>query len=220
MLRHFEQKTNTETARMLGLSVAAASNRYVRALKRLRPILLKAPGVLGHLSGTQGQRTSMTDPDLVPILSRSWPKNSLRGTAGGTAEPDRIRRKPPRALGRDPRGLSRSRGRRRRQPSRRGPRVIAKPADAGRPLDAGTAGRFPHHGRNRPRRYGRRVRGGSGVARAPGCLKGAAPGPWPIRPRSNDFVARHALLRPFTIPTSCPSLGSAKMPATTFMRCS
>ena len=50
-LRHFEQLTNTETARCLGLSEAAASNRYVRALKRLRPILLQAPGVLGHLSG-------------------------------------------------------------------------------------------------------------------------------------------------------------------------
>ena len=50
-LRHFEQLTNTETARTLGLSVAAASNRYVRALKRLRPILLNGPGILGHLSG-------------------------------------------------------------------------------------------------------------------------------------------------------------------------
>ena len=49
-LRHFEQLTNTETARALGLSEAAASNRYVRALKRLRPILLKGPGILGHLS--------------------------------------------------------------------------------------------------------------------------------------------------------------------------
>jgi RNA polymerase sigma-70 factor, ECF subfamily len=51
-LRHFEQLTNTETARILGLSVAAASNRYVRALKRLRPILLNGPGILGHLSGS------------------------------------------------------------------------------------------------------------------------------------------------------------------------
>jgi RNA polymerase sigma-70 factor, ECF subfamily len=49
-LRHFEQLTNIETARALGLSEAAASNRYVRALKRLRPILLKGPGILGHLS--------------------------------------------------------------------------------------------------------------------------------------------------------------------------
>ncbi len=52
LLRHFEQMTNTETAQTLGLSVAAASNRYVRALKRLRPILLKAPGVYDHLSGS------------------------------------------------------------------------------------------------------------------------------------------------------------------------
>jgi RNA polymerase sigma-70 factor, ECF subfamily len=51
-LRHFEQLTNSETARRLGLSEAAASNRYVRALKRLRPILLQGPGVLGHLSGS------------------------------------------------------------------------------------------------------------------------------------------------------------------------
>jgi RNA polymerase sigma-70 factor, ECF subfamily len=50
-LRHFEQMTNSETARILGLSVAAASNRYVRALKRLRPILLKGLGVLGQPSG-------------------------------------------------------------------------------------------------------------------------------------------------------------------------
>jgi RNA polymerase sigma-70 factor, ECF subfamily len=53
-MRHFEQLTNTEMARILGLSVAAASNRYVRALKRLRPILLNGPGILGHLSGSTG----------------------------------------------------------------------------------------------------------------------------------------------------------------------
>jgi RNA polymerase sigma-70 factor (ECF subfamily) len=35
-LRHFEQLTNAETARVLSLSVAAASKRYVRALERLR----------------------------------------------------------------------------------------------------------------------------------------------------------------------------------------
>ncbi len=53
-LRHFEQLTNTETARILGLSVAAASNRYVRALKRLRPILSSGQGFLGHLAGPGG----------------------------------------------------------------------------------------------------------------------------------------------------------------------
>jgi RNA polymerase sigma-70 factor (ECF subfamily) len=55
-LRHFEQMTNTDTAKVLGLSVAAASNRYVRALKRLRPILLEGPSILGNLSGSGGAR--------------------------------------------------------------------------------------------------------------------------------------------------------------------
>jgi RNA polymerase sigma-70 factor (ECF subfamily) len=38
-LRHFEQLTNTETAKILGLSDSAASNRYVRAVKRLKQIM-------------------------------------------------------------------------------------------------------------------------------------------------------------------------------------
>jgi RNA polymerase sigma-70 factor (ECF subfamily) len=38
-LRHFEQLSNAETASVLGLNPTAASNRYVRALKRLRKIL-------------------------------------------------------------------------------------------------------------------------------------------------------------------------------------
>ncbi len=43
-LRHFEQLTNSETAEVLGISEAAASNRFVRALKRLKTILASAPG--------------------------------------------------------------------------------------------------------------------------------------------------------------------------------
>jgi RNA polymerase sigma-70 factor, ECF subfamily len=39
-LRHFEQLSNAETAQVLGLGPTAASNRYVRALKRLRKILI------------------------------------------------------------------------------------------------------------------------------------------------------------------------------------
>jgi len=35
-LRHFEQLTNNEVAEVLGLQKAAASNRYVRALSRLK----------------------------------------------------------------------------------------------------------------------------------------------------------------------------------------
>ncbi len=44
VLRHFEELTNAETAEVLGLQKTAASNRYVRALKRLRSILQSMPG--------------------------------------------------------------------------------------------------------------------------------------------------------------------------------
>jgi RNA polymerase sigma-70 factor (ECF subfamily) len=44
-LRHFEELSNAETAEVLGLQKSAASNRYIRALKRLREILDSMPGV-------------------------------------------------------------------------------------------------------------------------------------------------------------------------------
>jgi RNA polymerase sigma-70 factor, ECF subfamily len=43
-LRHFEELSNGETAAVLGLQKAAASNRYVRALKRLKDVLVNMPG--------------------------------------------------------------------------------------------------------------------------------------------------------------------------------
>ena len=43
-LRHFEQLSNAETAQVLGIQESAASNRYVRALKRLREVLSGMPG--------------------------------------------------------------------------------------------------------------------------------------------------------------------------------
>jgi RNA polymerase sigma-70 factor (ECF subfamily) len=46
-LRHFEMLTNAETAQVLELSHAAASNRYVRALKRMKKILQEARGEKG-----------------------------------------------------------------------------------------------------------------------------------------------------------------------------
>jgi RNA polymerase sigma-70 factor (ECF subfamily) len=46
-LRHFEQLTNSETARALGLTSGAASKRYVRALEKLRALLAGAGGPLG-----------------------------------------------------------------------------------------------------------------------------------------------------------------------------
>lgn len=42
-LRHFEQLSNNEVAEVLGLTKTAASNRYVRALKRLGDILKSMP---------------------------------------------------------------------------------------------------------------------------------------------------------------------------------
>ena len=38
-LRHFEQLTNAEAARLLDIKESAASNRYLRAIKRLKQIL-------------------------------------------------------------------------------------------------------------------------------------------------------------------------------------
>jgi RNA polymerase sigma-70 factor (ECF subfamily) len=43
-LRHFEQLSNAETAQVLAISEQAASNRFVRALKRLKSILSSLPG--------------------------------------------------------------------------------------------------------------------------------------------------------------------------------
>lgn len=45
-LRHFEQLTNREAAHVLGISEQAASDRYVRALGRLKTTLTAMPGYL------------------------------------------------------------------------------------------------------------------------------------------------------------------------------
>lgn len=47
-LRHFEELTNKETAEVLGIHKAAASNRYTRAMSRLYEILAGIPGFLDH----------------------------------------------------------------------------------------------------------------------------------------------------------------------------
>ena len=44
-LRHYEQLSNDETALVLGLSKKGASNRYIRALRRLKEILSSIPGM-------------------------------------------------------------------------------------------------------------------------------------------------------------------------------
>ncbi|HLJ95664.1 MAG TPA: sigma-70 family RNA polymerase sigma factor [Gemmataceae bacterium] len=45
-LRHFEELSNSEAARVLNLEPSATSKRYVRALKRLQDILQGIPGLL------------------------------------------------------------------------------------------------------------------------------------------------------------------------------
>jgi RNA polymerase sigma-70 factor (ECF subfamily) len=44
VLRHFEMLSNEEAAQLLGLKPSAASNRHVRALRRLKEILAEVPG--------------------------------------------------------------------------------------------------------------------------------------------------------------------------------
>jgi RNA polymerase sigma-70 factor (ECF subfamily) len=46
VLRHFEELSNNETAEVLGIQKSAASNRYIRALRRLKEILSSIPGFL------------------------------------------------------------------------------------------------------------------------------------------------------------------------------
>jgi RNA polymerase sigma-70 factor (ECF subfamily) len=49
VLRHFEQLSNDETALSLGIKKSAASQRYMRALKRLKEILSSIPGLKENL---------------------------------------------------------------------------------------------------------------------------------------------------------------------------
>jgi RNA polymerase sigma-70 factor (ECF subfamily) len=45
VLRHFELLSNEETAQVLGIKPSAASNRHVRALKRLKDVMAQLPGL-------------------------------------------------------------------------------------------------------------------------------------------------------------------------------
>lgn len=52
-LRHFELLTNKEVAQVLDIGHTAASNRYVRALRRLRDVLVQFPAFHDRMSGDQ-----------------------------------------------------------------------------------------------------------------------------------------------------------------------
>ncbi len=49
VLRHFEQLSNIECARVLGIGESASTKRYIRALRRLKAILATLPGGLEEL---------------------------------------------------------------------------------------------------------------------------------------------------------------------------
>jgi RNA polymerase sigma-70 factor (ECF subfamily) len=51
-LRHYEQLTNQETALVLDITEATASIRFIRALKRLKEVLKRVPGLLGEAADT------------------------------------------------------------------------------------------------------------------------------------------------------------------------
>jgi RNA polymerase sigma-70 factor (ECF subfamily) len=53
-LRHFEELTNDEAAAVLGLTKAAASKRYVRAMLRLKEALGSTPGLVDPSGGGAG----------------------------------------------------------------------------------------------------------------------------------------------------------------------
>jgi RNA polymerase sigma-70 factor (ECF subfamily) len=50
-LRHFEELGNDEVAAVLGLTRAAASKRYVRAMVRLKAVLSSTPGLADPTEG-------------------------------------------------------------------------------------------------------------------------------------------------------------------------
>jgi RNA polymerase sigma-70 factor (ECF subfamily) len=51
VLRHFEMLSNEETALVLGLKPSAASNRHLRALRRLKEVLAQLPGAADSAPG-------------------------------------------------------------------------------------------------------------------------------------------------------------------------
>jgi RNA polymerase sigma-70 factor (ECF subfamily) len=54
VLRHFEHLGNNEIAEILGIGPTAASNRYIRALKRLRDVVCSLPDLMDELDRSHG----------------------------------------------------------------------------------------------------------------------------------------------------------------------
>lgn len=54
VLRHLEEFSNNEVAEILGLEKSAASKRYVRALKRLKDVMVKLTSDIGDTKSESG----------------------------------------------------------------------------------------------------------------------------------------------------------------------
>ena len=226
-LRHFEELSNDETAQVLGLSKTAASNRYVRALKRLKEILA------GHARASSRPEPGPAVPARVTPWRRAtrsrtatrssrWPRSSSSGTAAASTRARRVRRAVPRAGRGDPRAVPGPGDDGAAQARTRGPTgTSAAPPAAGRPRPLGAAGRLPHPPRDRPRRHGGRLRGRAGVAGPPRGAEGPARrGPDRPRRRCGGSSARPGRRRGCTTPTSCRSSASASRTASTTTPCS
>lgn len=73
-LRHYEQLSNRETAYVLDLSEAAASIRFIRALRRLKDILRRTPGLLDEAADPAGGEDSRGGQTVAkPRDARSAP---------------------------------------------------------------------------------------------------------------------------------------------------
>ena len=148
VLRHFEQMSGAEAAEVLGITPAAAGKRYVRALTRLKTGLAR---VAGRPRGTHPVNSADVDP--IDALADEFVDRCRRGDRPAAAEyiarypalADRIRDLFPALLALE--------------------RVAIETAP--RPdAVADQPGRISHRPRGRPRRHGRRLRGGAGIAGA------------------------------------------------------
>lgn len=69
-LRHYEQLNNRETAYVLDVSEAAASVRFIRALRRLKEILKRVPGLLGDAPVVEGCSVTLARSGAAPPDAR------------------------------------------------------------------------------------------------------------------------------------------------------
>lgn len=69
-LRHYEQLNNRETAYVLDVSEATASVRFIRALRRLKEILKRVPGLLGDAPVVEGCSVTLARSGAAPPDAR------------------------------------------------------------------------------------------------------------------------------------------------------